>query len=160
MRISGLFDPMALVGAALGSGGSPAPSGGSAPGAPGSTTTVSPTIQTAISPQISPNFIQTGAGSTGSVSAGTSMTAGTTQSAATPRPTTGAPPYADIGMPYPGSPPNIAPFPNLVQTGSGLMQYMPYALGALGLVALVSMAKGKRAAPRTTAQRRYLRAVR
>lgn len=45
--------------------------------------TVSPVIQTAVSPQISPVFVQTGAGSSGAVGAGTSMTSPTQQQAGT-----------------------------------------------------------------------------
>lgn len=139
MRLSA-FDPLSFAAQALtggsGGGGGGAPSGGA--------TTVSPTIQTAVSPQISPVFIQTGAGSTGSVSAGTSMTAGTTQ---------GVPgraaPYSDIGYPYSGVPADVAPMPPVLVQGDQFTKYIPYALGALALVIVAAaMKKKKRAAPR------------
>ena len=153
MRISGIGDinPLSLAASALGVGGGS--SGGAVTPAPSSPITVSPSLQTSISPQISPVFVQTGAGSTGTVTAGTSMTSPTAQGATTgappmpgaPAPFPAAAPYSDIGYPY-GGVPNIAP-PNVVQTGGGFSQYLPYAIGAIALITIVGMMK-KKSAPR------------
>lgn len=140
MRLSGdLLDMASKAGMAYATGGASLAtealgSGGGAMPASGGVT-VSPTIQAAISPQISPVFIQTGAGSTGAVSAGTSMTAGTTQQGA---PAGRPAPYSDIGYPYAGLPPDIAPMPALVQD-TGWQKYVPYAMGAIALIGVASM---------------------
>ena len=150
MRLSGdLLELVAKAGTAYATGGASlaaeAVSSGGSGGASGGNmapqgATVSPTLQTAIRQQISPVFIQTGAGSSGDITAGTSMSAGTQQGApGLPK----AAPYSDIGYPSMGAPPDIAPLPtSLIQSGNW-QQYLPYALGAIALITVVGMMKKK-----------------
>jgi hypothetical protein len=121
------FNWLPAIGSALvgGSGGGSGGGGSSAP------ITVSPDITTTVSPQISPVFVQTGAGSTGSFAAGTSMGI--------------RPPYADAGTlpldPY-GGVPEGAPQMPAPDTMTAMRGYLPWVgVAAVGLIIIAAMSK-------------------
>ena len=106
------FDPFSTAAALASSFLSPSGGGGggggpaAGPGTPVGSTTVSPVIQTAISPQISPVFQQAFQPTNAPMTAGTTQTAPSSQSATTGQPSGFGPliPGAgDSGLPIPGA---------------------------------------------------------
>jgi len=152
----------AIGGAAAGGGGAGAPSGG-AGGAPGgagggATVGVSPTFQTQISPQISPVFQQSYMPQNSAMTAGTTQTMPTTQSATQPSmpgmpgalPGVGVP-LDTSGFPSPmGSPGGAYATPQtqgVVQsTGqpSFMSQYGVWIVGGVAGLALLAVLMKKR----------------